>query len=221
MGSGSSSGSKYVLRLADDGSLPESPSKMRSKKGTIIYPMDQEGTDNIDVKAKQLSRRNSKPIITTEDGVGLSPKKAASIARMNSKLNISSKSAFDSKDTKELNTPASSGKGMLIHSSSRSQASSPTLLAAQQPSQTRMTRSGSVMSKNSTTCSQTYPWLLKNTNTAGSSLNDFELGRVIGKNIIILCGFIFFFLFQYLFKFHLFFLFYLYRSWFNGYSTNS
>lgn len=193
MGSGSSSGSKYVLRLADDGSLPESPSKMRSKKGTIIYPMDQEGTDNIDVKAKQLSRRNSKPIITTEDGVGLSPKKAASIARMNSKLNISSKSAFDSKDTKELNTPASSGKGMLIHSPSRSQTSSPTLLAAQQPSQARMTRSGSVMSKNSTTCSQTYPWLLKNTNTAGSSLNDFELGRVIGKNIIILCRFILFF----------------------------
>jgi hypothetical protein len=113
-------------------------------------------------------------------GVGTPPplSKKASLARMNSKIDINSSSrAIGEVKEQPSPTPASSAKGMIVQASSRNL--TPGTLTAQ-PSAARMLRSGSVAGRNAISCSLNYPWLLKNANTAGTSLQDYELGRIIG-----------------------------------------
>lgn len=201
MGGGASTSKKYVLRTIDDTfvATPDSPAKARSRKQTAIYPADQDGLDSLDSKPKLAStgRRASAPVILTneESGSGGSVPlltKKASLARMQSKLpvdiNASNKTgALDGKETSSTATPLASTKGMLLQASSRNllgtSSSSPQQgqLVPQQ-SMARMQRSNSVANRGATVCSLAYPWLLKQSNTAGTSLNDYELGRVIGES---------------------------------------
>lgn len=173
-----------MLRSVDDVAV-ENHARSGSRKPTIIYPIETVSTDTLDSKPKPTGRRSSSsPVIPDAPGTEdlMSPlKKKASMARMNSKLPDSSKEHGNS-------VPHGSSKGMLLQSAASnrnllqpapsSKNLVPGILTAQ-PS--RITRTNSVMSR--TVCSNTHPWLLKIANTAGTTMGDYELGRVIGKSI--------------------------------------
>jgi hypothetical protein len=192
MGSGSSTGKQYVLRTIDDdaggGIAAESPQKSaRSRRHTAVYPTEQESGDTPDVKPKLGQRRASAPQLTIMEASTVSPgplSKKASLARMNSKIDAqgsNKNNGVESRDGAASPTPVASSKGMLVQASSRNlltNAAPAPLISL--PSTARMTRSNSVTGRTATVCSLTYPWLLKNASTAGSSLSDFELGRIIG-----------------------------------------
>lgn len=195
MGSGASSEKKYQLRSIDDVGL-DAPARTASRKSTAVYPVsDNESADTFDTKvSKPMSRRGSNTPLSIDPAAVeelVSPlKKKASLARMNSKIPDQPGKAADSSKESTSPTPANSTKGMLLQTSPsranllQTAPSNKNLLQTlpapltSQPS-TRMARSNSIMSR--TACSVTYPWLLKNANTAGTALADYEMGRVIGE----------------------------------------
>jgi hypothetical protein len=150
-----------------------------------VYPADQESGDALDVKPKLGQRRASAPQLETSAGSPAPLSKKASLARMNSKIDAqgsNKNNGTESRDGAASPTPVASSKGMLVQASTRNllaNAAPAPLISL--PSTARMTRSNSVTGRTATVCSLTYPWLLKNASTAGSSLSDFELGRIIGK----------------------------------------
>lgn len=201
MGIGASSGKKYVLRAVDtvdmmpSSSSAETPVKSvsRSRKPTVIYPVAtaeaQDTFDYNDVGAKKpLNRRGS---ASGQQMMDEDSRKKSPLNRLNSKINDQSSKSDHGGGTQAM-TPAASMKGMLQSAASSKsllphiQTSQPVLLSHQASSRS-MTRSNSMSvsrSSNNVICSVNYPWLLKSANVQGQSLNDFEMGRVIGKSCV-------------------------------------
>lgn len=198
MGIGASSGKKYVLRAVDTVDMmpistsAETPAKSvsRSRKPTVIYPVAAEAQDTFEYNEvsvkKPLNRRGSASgmQMSEEDS-----KKKSPLNRLNSKITDQSSKSDHGGGTHAL-TPAASMKGVMLQSAASSKNLLPHIQTSQpvplshQASSSRMTRSNSMSvsrSSNNVICSVNYPWLLKSANVQGQSLNDFELGRVIGE----------------------------------------
>lgn len=173
-------------------SSAETPAKSvsRSRKPTVIYPVaeaQQDTFDYNDVSVKRpLNRRGSSSAMAMSEE---DSRKKSPLNRLNSKIHDQSSKSENGTGTSAM-TPAASLKGVMLQSGASSknllphiQTSQPAPLTSQ-ASSSRMTRSNSMSvsrSNNSVICSVNYPWLLKSAHLQGQSLNDFELGRVIGE----------------------------------------
>lgn len=203
MGGGASSEKAYHLRSIDDVEL-ESPTRSnRSRKPTAIYPTEREVADAFDTKPKGMSRRNSNvptPLLSIDSAaaeeMALPVKKKGSLARMNSKVSEQSAKTADTNREQGTTSPMTPPKGQLMTAQSSknmllAQPSNKNMLHPMAPAplialpSSRASRSNSVVGRSSSVCSLACPWLLKNANTAGTSMSDYELGRVIGKTIML------------------------------------
>lgn len=154
MGGGSSKVDNYVLKVLDD-TFPvdfEHKSKLLHKNKSGISSHNNEL-----IKQKSMSRRNS------TDNQDLSPrgmldKKGASAKNLHSE------------------------EVQLVHSKPQLLKQTSSSKLSHQASSSKLVKTNSIILKSSSiTHSSQYHWLMRNANLAGTSLNDYELGRIIGK----------------------------------------